>query len=177
MKKLLTKIACLTMVVASGLTLAACGMNTHIMANRTATLGEGESAVQYSNTSSFALDYKGDNTYKAKGEANSMTQEQADAFWKGEAKEGDNFVVLSIDFAAGEKIVYGFDREGADFENPDGTQVKKVENTSNEADALDLILRIKQDGPKNFKVISNEKDKDAVTYTVDFSDVKFPSEK
>ena len=173
MKKVLTRIACLMLVVAGGLALTACGMNDFIMSNRTATIGEGESAVQYSNTSSFALNYKGDNHYEAKGEANQMTQEQADAFWKGEANAGDNFVVVSVKFDAGAKIIFGFDKEGANFENPDGTITKQQINGTEGDDILDIILRVKKDGEKTFKVVSTQKDKEAETYTIDFSKVDF----
>lgn len=173
MKKLLTRFACLTLVAASALALVGCGTNDFIMSNRTAQIGEGEGAVQYSNTSSFALDYKGDHTYVAKGEANKMTQEQADTFWKGNANAGDDFVVLNIKFNSGAEIIYGFEAEDANFQEPDGTAVKKFTNESEEDDVLDLILRVKKDGSKIFKVIDTEKDKDSVTYTVDFSKLQY----
>lgn len=173
MNKLLRGMACLTLVAASALALSGCGgYNDFIMSNRTATIGEGEAGVQFSNTSSFALDYQGDNTYVAKGEANQMTQEQADAFWKGNAQEGDDFVVLSINFNADAEIVYGFESDNADFSNPDGTVVKQFKNDK-EDDVLDLILRVKRDGSKTFKVIDTEKEMDSVTYTVDFTKMTF----
>lgn len=177
MKKLLRSMACFTLIAASALALTGCGMhNDFIMSNRTATIGEGEGAVQFSNTSSFGLDYKGDNTYVAKGEANKMTAQQADAFWKGNAQVGDDFVVINIKFNKGAEIVYGFETDDSNFTDPDGTTVKKFTNETDEDDVLDLILRVKQDGSKTFKVIDTEKDMDAVTYTVDFSKLTFKNE-
>lgn len=174
MKKLLTRIGALALVGAAALSLAACGaQNNFISSGATATIGEGEGAVQYSNTSSFKLNWQGNNSYKATGDANIMTAEQADAFWKGTAQEGDNFVVLSITFNQGANIVYGFDTEDANFENPDGTAVKTYTNDTDQNDTLQLILRLKQDGSKTFKVIDTEKDADAVTYTVDFTSINF----
>lgn len=173
-KRFLSIMAGIAVAVVGGVALSACGqMNNNFI---TSKMGDVElGGTNFSNPATFSVNYVGDNKYEASGDVSVMSAEQANAFWAGTAKEGDNYVVLSIKFDVGSTIVYGFDVENVNFEEPDGTAVKKFTNNTDEDDTLDLILRVNEE-KKTFKVVDTEKDADSVTYTVDMSKLNYKTQ-
>ena len=170
MRKFLSKMAVGVMSVLCAVALVACGMgaNTFITAKaEKVTLG----GQDFQNASGFSVNYKGDNKYEAVGNASTMTAEQAEAYWAGTATEGDKYVVLSVKFDVGSKIVFGYEAEGNDFTNPDGTRVKQYTNTTDTDDTLDIILRLNTEN-SIYKVVETKKDAgNSTAYTINMEKI------
>ena len=71
-----------------------------------------------------------------------------------------------------DELVFGFVDDDANFDEPDGTDVKSYENTTEKDDTLDLILRVQEEGSKDFRVVRTKQGEEATTYTVDFTDLQ-----
>ncbi|MGN1201586.1 MAG: hypothetical protein ACI4R8_04990 [Candidatus Caccovivens sp.] len=172
-KKFLSVVAGIVVAIVGGIALSACGQMSNDFITKAGSVELG--GVNFSNSANLSIDYCGENKYQANGDVSVMSATQADAFWAGTAKEGDNYIILSVKFNVGSTIVYGFDVEGANFENPDGTTVKRYTNNTENNDTLEIILRVNSE-KETFKVVDTEKDADAVTYTVDMSKLNYKTQ-
>lgn len=171
MKKLISVLACLAIVLVGGISLAACGQTYNVTVPDKTTIGQ----VEFANDASFKLNYKGDNHFVAEGKAANMTEEQAKAW--GTVKDS-KFVVVSVNGGKDSELVFGWkaaDKSDEAFKENEinGDLIKKETLTD---DAEDFVLAL-SDGQterhpelKVWRVEVKEKDaEESTAYTIDFS--------
>lgn len=157
MKKILSFMACIAMVVTCGALLTACGGIEPVrLASGEVSLGD----VKFSNNSSVMINRgKEEHTYEVSGTASFMSQQQADAFWAGTAQEGDAYVILELDFNVGTTINYG-----------EGETAKTYTNDTDKDDVLQIIYRV-TDNQKVATYNVTKKDADTIAYKVTFANL------
>lgn len=62
----------------------------------------------FANAEGFSIDRTIDTSYTVSGNAQTMTAEQAQAYWADEANAGDRFIILTLNFEANSTIKYGY---------------------------------------------------------------------
>lgn len=179
MKKILSLMACMVMVLVGGVALAACGGKT----NDTVTPTNTDKVVTFAgfdnwkNTDDFALKYLGDNKYEATGSAATMTAEQGQAW--GSVAEGSKYVILSIKMETGATMVTGW-RENADqgfgegegsnktYSGTEGVKefVLGLSNGETPLHAENPVWRIELKAPQ---AEGSTEASETVVYTIDFS--------
>lgn len=156
MKKFLTSVACFLLVMAIGVSLAACG---EVSSVRLASGDVELSGQTFTNNASLKInqDSKSENGFVVTGKANTLSKEQS-ALWASKY-EGKAYVIVEVDFKAGEKVEY----TGVLGDSKTST------NDTDKDDVLQLI-RVVEDNEKTFSVKVTEKDaKESTTYTVTFN--------
>ena len=156
MKKLLSIMACLAILLVGGLTLASCG---ETMAVRLASGDVTISEQKFNNGDNLKIAKdKNENSFVVSGTANTLTEDQAKV-WGGTTKyKGKAYVIVELDLKAGAKAEYT------------GVMGDKKTNTnSTEKDDVLQLIRVVESNEKSFTVKVTEKDaKEGVTYTVNF---------
>ncbi len=155
MKKLLSIMACLAILLVGGLTLASCG---EPMAVRLASGDVTISAQKFNNGDKLKIAKDKENTFVVSGTANTLTEDQAKV-WGGTTKyKGKAYVIVEVDFKAGSKVEY----TGVLGDNKTST------NDTEKDDVLQLV-RVVESNEKSFTVKVTEKDaEEGATYTVNF---------
>ncbi len=177
MKKFLSVMACLVMVLVGGVALAACGPKTNDFITVSEEGGYFDAApeVKYMNTDTFKLEYKGNNHYVATGDAAVMDATQA-ATWG--TVEGSKYVVIDVKLAEGEMAYIGWkSAEDADVafteDDIDGTTNKKSEGDEG-ATVKNYILALSDGDVERHPELTTwrfqiEVGDEKVAYTIDFS--------
>ena len=168
MKRILSFIACVAIVLVGGVSIAGCGQTMQVYPAGEVSF-EG-SQIKYSNASNFTLTHLGDGKFEANGDASTMTAEQADEFWRGTAHEGDKYVVITVNTGAQSTVKYGAvateDEKLGQVNNP---VVKEITTDENET-TVDFILRLENSQKPFWRVEVTEKDAETATsYVVDFT--------
>ena len=115
MKKVMSILACMVMVLVGGVLLASCGgtkTNNDVVATPTDKVVDFGGRTDWQNAEDLKLTYLGDNNYKAEGSAAIMSAEQG-AAWG--CDEGSMYVILSIKMETGATLKTGW-RTSADEE-------------------------------------------------------------
>lgn len=176
MKKFLSVMACMVMILVSAVALTACGApqtNSYITPSTGANFPG--SVVEYKNCRDFTLEYKGKNHYVAKGTANTMTEEQATEM---STSTGAKFVVLNVKMNLGDSATIGWrsnETKNAAFEESeiDNETICKV---SAENDSKNIILVLSNGIEMNHQdlkiwriEVKKPAAEEAVVCTIDFS--------
>ena len=177
MKKFLSVMACMVMILVSAIALTACGapqINSYITPSTGANLAGSE--VEYKNSRDFTLQYKGKNHYVAKGTANTMTEAQAAEM---STSAGAKFVVLNVNMGINADATVGWRNEetkNVAFEAAeiDGQLIKSV-YSENETKNFILVLSdgtsMNHETLKIWRIEVRKADSEEVAvYTIDFSE-------
>lgn len=159
MKKLLSVMACVAMVLVGGVALAACGAGEPVTLTKDAVVFEKGDTVSYKNNDTLKITKGEKNTYEVSGTASFMDADQA-AKWGTE--EGAAYVVVTFKYTEGAKIVY----KNAESGTADKGPYDKEEDFT-------MIFMVKDPATSKLVAEVTEKDaKEATTYTVTFKDLK-----
>ena len=128
-------------------------LNQTITPGEAVTLSGSEQA--FSNQSDFKLSYKGNNTYKAEGTTNSMSQSQAKAWG---TTEGTKYVVVHLDSDDNSIVKFGWkSQENKDslLGEVDNNNIKQITLTEGEED---FILAIDKESTPYWRVEITKQD-------------------
>lgn len=154
MKKFLTSLTCLVLVIIAGVSLVACGEPHPV---RLASGDVSLSQQIFKNDKSLKLTKSKENEYVVSGTASTLDANQA-KLWSS-SYEGKAYVVVEIDLNAGAK---------AEYTGVLGDK-KTSTNDTEEKDSLQII-RVVENNEKAFEIKVTEKSaKDSVTYKITFN--------
>lgn len=157
MKKFLSVMACLAVVLVGGFMLASCGQT---MAVRLTSGDVTISEQKFNNGDKLKIaNGEKENTFVVSGTANTLTENQAKVWGNTTTYKGKAYVIVEVDFKAGAKVEYT------------GVLGDKKTNTNDtkEDDVLQLV-RVVESNDKTFEVKVTEKDaKESTTYTITFN--------
>lgn len=180
MKKFLSIMACMVMVLVGGVALAACGNNKpkDVTATETSKVVTFAGLDSWKNSDDFGLEYLGNNKYKAKGSAASMTAEEGEKW--GNVAEGSKYVILSIKMEKGSTMKTGWKSvETADVAFAEGEGSNKtysgeegvkefilgISNGETALHAENPVWRVELKAPQT----EGQTEVETVVYTIDFS--------
>ena len=156
MKKFLSVMACLAVVLVGGIMLASCGQEMRVrLASGDVTI----SAQKFNNGDKLKIaNGKKENDFVVSGTANTLTEDQAKVWGNTTTYKGKAYVILEVDFKAGTKVEY----TGVMGDN------KTNSNDTEEDDVLQLV-RVVENNEKTFEVKVTEKGAtESTTYTITF---------
>lgn len=166
MKKILSILACMMLVVVSGATLTACGKTDYpIRIHRgSVQLNQSTPEVTFENNSNLSIEKVSDNSFSIKGDASFMSQQQADAFWQGVSKAGDAYVLIELDYKFGSTISYDSADGEKVFVNEEGKQYDEEQ--------LMVIVKTVSNNSDTFSIKVKNSDDMEVSYTINFTNLK-----
>ncbi len=166
-RNLLTKFACLALVVLATLSFAGCGEMQNYITTEGATLSD----VKFENSSDFQIKKVDEKTFKATGSASKFSQEQASAFG-GSVTTDNYYVVVTVKAEEGQTVKEKFFKaEDVTDGNYDMTKAKT--DTADETGSH-WILNLNSTSEKWLCVFEVEPttEGEPTIYTIDFSGVK-----
>lgn len=132
LKRGVTAVVCLVMVLMICLTLSACGeqdVNDNLFATKQDTQVSFGGRNDWKNSDDFTITYEGNDHFVASGSASTMSAEQGTAW--GNLDEGSEYVIVTIKMAVGSNIISGWrstDEQDKAFEESeiDGVNIKRT---------------------------------------------------
>ena len=132
LKRGVTAVVCLVMVLMICLTLSACGeqdVNDKLFATKQDTQVSFGGRNDWKNSDDFTITYEGNDHFVASGSASTMSAEQGTAW--GNLDEGSEYVIVTIKMAVGSNIISGWrstDEQDKAFEESeiDGVNIKRT---------------------------------------------------
>ena len=132
LKRRVTAVVCLVMVLMICLTLSACGeqdVNDNLFATKQDTQVSFGGRNDWKNSDDFTITYEGNDHFVASGSASTMSAEQGTAW--GNLDEGSEYVIVTIKMAVGSNIISGWrstDGQDKAFEESeiDGVNIKRT---------------------------------------------------
>lgn len=132
LKRGVTAVVCLVMVLMICLTLSACGeqdVNDNLFATKQDTQVSFGGRNDWKNSDDFTITYEGNDHFVASGSASTMSAEQGSAW--GNLDEGSEYVIVTIKMEVGSNIISGWrstDEQNKAFEESeiDGVNIKRT---------------------------------------------------
>ena len=132
LKRGVTAVVCLVMVLMICLTLSACGeqdVNDNLFATKQDTQVSFGGRNDWKNSDDFTITYEGNDHFVASGSASTMSAEQGTAW--GNLDEGSEYVIVTIKMEVGSNIISGWrstDEQNKAFEESeiDGVNIKRT---------------------------------------------------
>ena len=132
LKRGVTAVVCLVMVLMICLTLSACGeqdVNDNLFATKQDTQVSFGGRNDWKNSDDFTITYEGNDHFVASGTASTMSAEQGSAW--GNLDEGSEYVIVTIKMEVGSNIISGWrstDEQNKAFKESeiDGVNIKRT---------------------------------------------------
>lgn len=179
MKKIVSVLACMVMVLVGGVTLAACGgtpapgMITPV--TETVTLG----SVDFRNSDTFKIAMGKENNFVASGDASKFTAEQVAAFGSNHSSVGQGYIVVRVNANVGDTMKFAFvTEEKADEKLGDVVpNVIKQVTVTEDGDENTFILNVSTGKEKGFwrVEVKTSQDTESTAYVLNVKGVTLPT--